>query len=81
MNTTDGIRALNKEKPVDPESVEKYLDEKFGGALPSVRAAMITLAKALKPETLADEAFRLYEAFRPGVPGGVGGWARKESWI
>jgi len=77
INTTDGIRAVNKAKPVDPGGVERYLEGKFGEALPAVRAAMNTAAKAFKPEQLAGEAFRLYEEFRPGIPEGVSGWGAK----
>jgi hypothetical protein len=29
------------------------------------------------PEALAAEGFRLYEAFRPGVPSGESGWGAK----
>jgi len=74
-----GIRAMNKAKPVDPGGVERYLEGKFGEALPAVRAAMSALARAFKPEQLARVAFRLYEEFRPGIPEGVSGGARKGS--
>jgi hypothetical protein len=77
INTPEGIRALNKAKPVDPAGVERYLEGKFGEALPAVRAAMSALAKAFKPEPLAGEAFRLYDEFRPGIPEGVSGWGAK----
>jgi len=51
---------VNKAKPVEPAGVERYLEGKFGEALPVVRAAMSALAKAFKPEQLGREAFRLY---------------------
>ena len=75
LHTDEGLRAVGKDqKPVTPESVEKYLKSKFGEALPQVRAAMVKLAKSRSPERLADEAFRLYERFGPGFrrvsPGG-----------
>lgn len=38
---------------------------------------MEMLAKSRQTEVLADEAFRLYEAFRPGVPAGESGWGAK----
>ena len=38
---------------------------------------MVKLAKSRDPEQLTDEAFRLYEAFRPGVPAGESGWGAK----
>jgi hypothetical protein len=68
INTPEGIRAVNKAKPVDHAVVERYLEGKFGEALPAVCAAMKTLAKSFKPDQLAQEAFRLYEEFRPGIP-------------
>ncbi len=75
--TADGLRALAKEKPISPESVARYLEGKFGPALPAARAAMERLARSLPPERLAGEAFRLYERFRPEVPAGAGGWGAK----
>ena len=78
LHTDEGLRAVGKDqKPVTPESVEKYLKSKFGEALPQVRAAMAKLAKSRAAEALADEAFRLYEQFRPGVPAGESGWGAK----
>ena len=74
ISSPDGIRAVNKAKPVEPAGVERYLEGKFGEALPAARAAMSTVAKAFKPEQLAGEAFRLYEEFRPAIPEGVSGW-------
>ena len=77
INTPEGIRALNKAKPVDAVGVEKYLKGKFGDSLSAARGAMSTMAKAFEPDQLANEAFRLYETFRPGVPEGVTGWGVK----
>jgi hypothetical protein len=78
LSTHEGLRAVGKDqKPVDPASVEKYLATKFGETLPAVRAAMRKLATSRNPEALAGEAFRLYEAFRPGVPAGESGWGAK----
>lgn len=74
VHTPDGLRALSKDRPIAPESVERYLVSKFGDALDDVRAAMTTLARSRPPEDLADEAFSLYEDFRPAVPAGVQGW-------
>ena len=78
LHTDEGLRAVGKDqKPVTPDSVEKYLTSKFGEALPTVRRAMDKLAHSRAPETLAEEGFRLYEAFRPGVPAGESGWGAK----
>lgn len=78
LRTGEGLRAAGKDqKPVSPASVEKYLAAKFGDALPAVRRAMERLARSRPPATLAEEGFRLYEAFRPGIPSGESGWGAK----
>lgn len=78
VRAADGLRAVGKDqKPVAPESVERYLTSKFGDALPAARTAMSKLAKSLKPDDLADRAFALYEKFRPAVPEGEKGWGAK----
>lgn len=76
-NTDDGIRAVQKGKPVDPDSVRRYLKGKFGDDLKAVRSAMQKLAKAYKPKDLAHEAYPLYERFRPDIPAGTKGWGAK----
>jgi hypothetical protein len=75
--TPDGLRALAKEKPVDPASVERYLASKFGPSLDAARRAMGNLAAAMPPHELATQAYTLYEKFRPTIPPGVGGWGAK----
>ena len=78
VHTDDGLRAAGKDqKPVAPARVENYLESKFGEALPAVRRAMETLAESRSTQVLAEEGFRLYEAFRPGVPPGESGWGAK----
>jgi hypothetical protein len=74
VHTPEGLRATSKDRPLAPASVERYLEGKFGEAVPAVRNAMETLARSMRPEALAAEAFKLYEQFRPEVPAGVGGW-------
>ena len=74
VNTNQGIRAITKDKPVDPDSVQRYLEKKFGEALSDVRAAMEDLAGSYKPEQLARRAYALYEQFRPEIPEGKKGW-------
>jgi uncharacterized membrane protein len=76
VRTADGLRALNKDRPVEPDSVERYLAAKFGDALAATRRAMEQLARAMDPETLAEKAYGLYEAFRPEVPKGTRGWGK-----
>jgi len=76
-NTPDGLRAVVKDKPIDPAAVEKYLAGKFGDDLPAVREAMRTLAESFAPDDLAGEAYGLYERFRPQIPPGKRGWGAK----
>jgi len=77
INTTNGVRAVIKNQPIEPKSVERYLESKFGESLGTVRAAMRDLAKTFPPEQLSTNAFRLYEEFRPAIPEGVRGWGAK----
>jgi hypothetical protein len=78
LDTDEGLRAVGKDqKPVTPESVEKYLKSKFGEALPVVRTVMQDLARSRSVDVLAEEAFSLYEQFRPAVPAGESGWGAK----
>ncbi len=74
VNTKEGVRAVTKDKPILPKSVERYLEGKFGEALPEVRRAMEELSASLPPRELARRAFSLYEQFRPEIPEGVKGW-------
>ena len=77
INTADGVRAVNKNTPIEAKSVERYLESKFGESLGTARAAMRDLAKAFRPEQLSQNAFSLYEKFRPAIPEGVTGWGAK----
>ena len=74
VNTDQGVRAVVKSKPIDPEGVERYWESKFGDALPEARKTMTELARAFEPDELAQQGFGLYERFRPQIPEGVGGW-------
>jgi hypothetical protein len=76
-NTDDGVRAVVKDKPIDPEQVRTYLGRAFGDDLAAVQKALKTLAKSFKPDQLAERAFGLYEKFRPAVPRGTKGWGHK----
>jgi len=77
INTADGVRAVKRDIPIESKSVERYLESKFGESLDSARAAMRDLAKALRPEQLSQNAFSLYEKFRPAIPEGATGWGVK----
>lgn len=74
LETEEGIRAAIKGKAIEPESVERYLQQKFREDLPDVEAAMKELARSFKPRELAAHAYRLYENFRPEIPEGARGW-------
>jgi hypothetical protein len=71
--TDEGLRALSGESPIRPESVQKYLEGKFGDALEDVSKAMLQLAKSLPPSQLAEKAYGLYQKIRPEIPPGKGG--------
>ncbi len=77
VRTTEGVRATAKGKPIDPQSVRRYLEQKFGGDLDDVQSALESLARAHKQEELATRAYSLYEKFRPDVPEGEKGWGAK----
>jgi len=77
VNTVQGVRAVVESKPIEPDGVERYLQSKFGDALPRTRKAMTELANALSPDELAQKGFGLYEQFRPNIPEDVQGWGAK----
>ncbi len=77
VSTPDGVRATAKGAPVKPPSVQRYLESKFGEALPEVRRAMEELAAAFSPDELDEKAYDLYVQFRPRVPAGKQGWGAK----
>jgi len=73
-HTDEGLRALSGESPIRPDSVQKYLESKFGDALDEVYKAMVDLAKSIELSRLAEKAYGLYEKFRPAIPPGKKGW-------
>jgi hypothetical protein len=75
--TPTGVRAVVKGRAENPASVERYLEQKFGDALADVTAAMRALAESISPRRLEQDAFSLYEEFRPRIPEGVKGWGAK----
>jgi hypothetical protein len=52
-HTDEGLRALSGDSLIRPESVQKYLEGKFGDALEDVSSAMLNLAKSLPPSQVA----------------------------
>jgi hypothetical protein len=75
--SSDGLRALSKDSPIKPESVQRYLEGKFGDALDESISAMRHLAWSMPPKRLSANAYKLYEQFRPEIPSGVTGWGAK----
>jgi hypothetical protein len=75
--TDDGVRAVVRDKPVDPAKAERYLSGKFGDDLDAVRDAMTDLANSYRPKELAEVAYELYEKFRPKIDPGQKGWGQK----
>jgi hypothetical protein len=74
VNTEGGLRATAKGEPIEPRSVQRYLEKKFGADLDRVREALAGLAASYGPKELASRAYDLYEKFRPEVPEGARGW-------
>ncbi len=74
VQTTTGVRALSKDRPITPASVQRYLAGKFGDRLDDARKAMERLARSMPARDLAMKAYALYEQFRPDIPAGVRGW-------
>ena len=72
--TEEGLRAVSGDTPIHPESVETYLEGKFGDSLNEVTEAMLELARAVSTSELNGKAYGLYEKFRPEVPPGRRGW-------
>lgn len=72
--TSAGLRAVVKDAAVSPEAVERYLHAKFGDGYAPARAAFRKLAKSRGKQILAEEAYGLYEHFRPAIPAGRKGW-------
>ncbi len=77
VQTPQGVRATARGKPLDPVSVQRYLEQKFGQDLADVQAAMEKLTKVYTPDELAAKAYPLYEQFRPAIPEGTKGWGAK----
>jgi len=77
VKTPQGLRASIKGEEIDADSVQRYLQQKFGEDLDESRAAMEKLAKAYTPKQLESKAYDLYEKFRPEIPEGKKGWGAK----
>ena len=75
--TPEGVRAVKKDQPVEPEKTRTYLVSKFKDDLPAAREAMVELAAAIDPKEINDKAYGLYTHFRPEIPKGKAGWGAK----
>jgi len=76
VRTPDGVRALSKASPVDPESVRKYLVGRFKENLSLVAAKLVELAETFEPAELDRAAMDVYMRLRPNVPKGREGWGK-----
>jgi hypothetical protein len=76
IRTPDGLRALTKALPMDPDGVRRYLSGKFKDHFEFVKARLELLAESFEPEKLDREAMDVYMRLRPNVPGGREGWGK-----
>jgi len=74
--TPDGLRALSKASPTDPDAVRKYLAAKFKEALPMVEEKLAALASTFEPSELDAQAMDIYMHLRPNVPTRREGWGK-----
>ncbi|HYA73356.1 MAG TPA: hypothetical protein VEF36_09360 [Roseiarcus sp.] len=74
VRTAAGLRAVSNGRPISSDSVERYLESKFGENLDAVKRAMVHLAHSAPSDEIAARAYSLYEEFRPAIPAGVKGW-------
>lgn len=77
VKTPKGLRAAIEGDPIEPESVQRYLEQKFKDDLDEARDAMEKLAKSYTPKQLESKAYDLYEKFRPEIPEGKKGWGAR----
>lgn len=74
--TPAGLRALADARPIDPQSVRRYLEGKFGDALHPVEEKLMAVANAFSPKELSTCAMDLYMEMRPAVASGSAGWGQ-----
>ncbi len=77
VKTARGPRAAIQGEAIDPESVQSYLEQKFGDRLDEARLALEQLARHYSPQQLETRAYDLYEKFRPEIAEGKKGWGAK----
>jgi len=80
---------LSGESRIRPESVQKYLESKFGAALEDVSNAMMGLAKSLPPSQLAERPIpctrnsgrKFLPAKKDGEPPASWNWTSSARWL
>lgn len=77
VDTPAGLRALADARPIDPESVRRYLATKFKDALHPVEEKLDLIAASFGPQDLAACAMDLYMEMRPVVASGAAGWGQQ----
>ena len=77
LHTPQGLRAAHEGQPDSPDTVRRYLESRFGEDLEAVRTALRALAESFTTAVLAEQAYSLYEGFRPSVPAGKQGWGAR----
>lgn len=75
--TAHGMRAAVDGEAISPDSVQTYLEQKFGEEYEESKAALEKLAKSYPARELESRAYDLYEKFRPEIPEGKKGWGAK----
>jgi len=75
------MRALNKNKPVDPRSVKRYLEQKFGENLNAARSAMQELAGSMNQESFLERPTRFTKSFVQRSRKAPVDGALKATWI
>ncbi len=70
VQTVHGLRAAIDGVEIDPKSVERYLEKKFGANLADVQAALESLAQAYPPDELNSAALRFMRSSARGSPRG-----------
>jgi hypothetical protein len=63
--TPDGVRALTRDKAIDPGDVEEYLEDKFGDDLKRVRAVMRRWRRATNRSSWHWRHIRCMSGFGP----------------
>jgi hypothetical protein len=87
--TDEGLRALSGDSPIRPESVQKYLQGKFGDALEDVSNVMLELAKPLPPLSWPKKpipctknfGLRFLPGRRDGGPPASWTWTSSARWL